>query len=446
MPLSLNDRVPPHNEDAERAALGSMLLDREAVSTAKFTLKPEDFYTTANALVYEAVLGLDDAGGVRADIITVADALRKNGKLDAAGGEPYISALTNVVSSSANIEHYAQIVKELSMRRSLIRISAELSADAYDTSKDTKDILSRAQDLIFELVTQGESALYKELKSILKDAYIHIEQRMKNKNAFIGVPSGFTRLDEYTQGFQNSEMIVIGARPSLGKTALALNMAVYAADKAKTPAAFFSLEMSDMALALRMLSAEAGIDSYKLKTGFMDTAMLNQLITATGRLYDLPMYIIDRPNMKLFDLCSTAMRLKAEKNIGIIFIDYLQLIVTDNGSKRPDWERVSEISREIKGLAKKLNIPVVALSQVGRDSEGNRPTLRDLRGSGAIEQDADVLIFLHRDRVTDKQSDGPPPEDLETELIVAKNRNGAVGECKIIFRSKYTQFLNKQNG
>jgi replicative DNA helicase len=237
-------------------------------------------------------------------------------------------------------------------------------------------------------------------------------------------------------------MIVIGARPSMGKTALALNMATHAATKAQIPIAFFSLEMSDMALALRMLSAEATVDSKLLKTGFIDTKTYNSLVMAAGRLYDAPIYIIDQPNMKLFDLCSTAMRLKAEYNIGIIFIDYLQLIITENNSRQKDYEQVTEISREIKSLAKKLAVPIVALSQVGRPSEGNRPNLASLRGSGSIEQDADVVIFLHRERYTDKATGEPPPEVQETELIVAKNRNGAIGDCKIAFRSKFTQFLD----
>ncbi|MDR2491290.1 MAG: replicative DNA helicase [Spirochaetaceae bacterium] len=437
--LSLKDKVPPHNEDAEQAVLGAMLLDKYAVTKAKHTLRTEDFYTTANALIYDAICQLDN---VRADIVTVIDALKKNGKLEAAGGEPYISLLTNVVPTSANIEHYSQIVKDCSLRRSLIALSSVMTAEAYDISEDTKTILSKAQDNIFELVAKGQTAAYKFIKDVLFNAVAQIDKFMENKKSYIGVPSGFSELDKFTSGFQNSEMIVIGARPSMGKTALALNMATHAAAKAQIPVAFFSLEMSDMALAFRMLSAEATVDSMHLKSGFIDTKTYNALVTAAGRLYEAPIYIIDQPNMKLFDLCSTAMRLKAEMNVGIIFIDYMQLIVTENTGRQKDYEQVTEISREIKSLAKKLEVPIVALSQVGRPSEGTRPNLASLRGSGSIEQDADVVIFLHRERYTDKAADQPPPEVQETELIVAKNRNGAIGECKIGFRSKYTQFLD----
>ncbi|MDR2602582.1 MAG: replicative DNA helicase [Spirochaetaceae bacterium] len=441
--LTIKDKIPPHNEEAERAALGAMLLDKEAVAKSKFTLKPEDFYNPANGVVYEAICALDDLN-VRADILSVIDILKKSVKLDACGGEPYISALTNVVPTSANIAHYIQIVKECSLRRDLIRIASEITACAFDISRDAKEVIAHAQESIFEIASRGQSTPYKYLSKILYDTVMHVHEAMKNKDKglILGVPSGFTKLDALTSGFQKSEMIVIGARPSLGKTALALNMAMNAAIKNKTPVAFFSLEMSDIALGLRMLSAEAHVDSMSLKTGFMDSATYNSITMAAGNLYELPIYIIDQPNMKLFDLQSSAMRLKAEKNIGIIFIDYLQLIVPENSGRMKDYEQVTEISRSIKGLAKSLDVPIVALSQVGRPSEGNRPSLASLRGSGSIEQDADVVIFLHRERITDKPQGDKQPESLETELIVAKNRNGAVGECKLAFRSKFTQFID----
>jgi replicative DNA helicase len=439
-PLSIKDKVPPYNDDAERAALGAMLLDSDAVPAAQQYLSPEDFYSTANERIYKAIRALYDDGGKKADIITVRDALQQAGDLDAAGGEAYIASLTNVVPTSANIEYYAQIVQDCSLRRSLIRAAAEISARSYDISEDSGQLLETAQQLIFKLTDRKRTLNFRSVHETVPEAIERIEKLFHSKSAFTGVPSGFEELDRMTSGFQNSEMIVIGARPSIGKTAFALNMAANIAVKNRRPAAFFTLEMTDVALATRLISSEAHIDSNSLKTGFVKSSDFEKILEAAGRIYDAPLYTVDMPNMKLLDLRTQARRLRSMKQVEIIFIDYLGLISTED-TTTPRFQQVSEISRSLKGLARELEIPIVALSQIGRPSEGARPNLASLRDSGAVEQDADVVMFLHRERKQETHSGEPMPESIETELIIAKQRNGPVGTVNLGFRPKYTEFI-----
>ncbi len=437
IPAELKDKVPPHNEEAEQAVLGAVLLDPEAVPAVLKYLRPEDFYVNANKEVFAGIISLYEKGQ-KADLITLTDELKNLGTLDRSGGPAYIAGLTSVTPSSANVEYYARIVQETSVRRNLIKMSAEISAKSRDESVETGLVLDEAQARIFDITQNRQSVTYKSVKDLLPDTIKTIEKLFKNKNAFTGVPSGLADLDSMTSGFQDSEFIVIGARPSIGKTALALSMAAHVAIRERIPCAFFSLEMADSAIMQRLISSEARIASNKIRTGLIKPSDFNALMEAAGHIYEAPLYIIDMPNMKLLDLRTMARRLRAEKGVKIVFIDYLTLITHENADL-PRWEQISSISRSLKALARELKIPVVALSQLKRESEGKQPSLADLRESGSIEQDADVILFLHRDREIDKKQNEQSPV-IETELIVAKQRNGPVGKTTIAFLPSYTRF------
>jgi replicative DNA helicase len=436
----LKDKLPPHNDDAERATLGAMFLDADAIPAAQQYIQPDDFYSAANGRIYKAILSLYD-GGNRADDITVRDMLQRTGELDLSGGIAYISGLTDAAPTSANIEYYAKLVQDCSLRRSLIRTAAKIGVSGYDISEDAQLLLEKAQQSIFDLTYRKSILTFRSLHETVPEAFNNIEKLSKAQAAFTGVPSGFDDLDRMTSGFQNSEMVVIGARPSIGKTALALNMAANVTIHEHRPAAFFSLEMTDIALTTRIISSEAHIDSHSLRTGFLKSGDITKIADAAGNIYEAPLYIVDMPNMKLFDLRTQARRLRALKQVEIIFIDYIGLITLGN-SNAPRYEQVSEISRSLKSLARELNIPIVVLSQLSRtiDQKSERPNLASLRESGAIEQDADVVMFLHRDRKQEGDANAPPPEVQPTELIIAKQRNGPVGTVNLGFRPKYTQF------
>lgn len=439
IPPELRDKVPPHNSEAEQAVLGAVLLDPEAVPAVLRYLRPDDFYVNANKEVFTAIISLYEKGE-KADLITLTDELKILGILDRAGGPGYVANLTSVVPSSANVEFYARIVQEQSTRRSLIRLSAEMNTRARDLAVESNLVLDEAQARIFAISQNRQSATYKSVKELLPDTIKMIERLFKNKDAYTGVPSGLHDLDSMTSGFQNSEFIVIGARPSVGKTALALTMASHISIHEKLPCAFFTLEMADTALMQRIIASEARIRSEQVRTGLLKPSDFNSLMDAAGRIYEAPLYIIDAPNMKLLELRTLARRLKAEKDVKIVFIDYLTLVTHDNADL-PRWEQIASISRSLKALARELKIPVVALSQLKREAEGKQPTLADLRESGSIEQDADLILFLHRDRELDKTRDERSPT-INTELIVAKQRNGPVGKTNIAFLPAYTRFEN----
>ena len=445
----LKDRIPPHNEDAERAVIGALMLDDEAVITAELYLKSGDFYSNANRRVYEAILSLKNQNR-KADILTVVGELRRTGELDAAGGDAYVASLTTVVPTVANIDYYAKIVKDCSIRRSLIRLSGETTSDSYDDSKDYRMILEGAQQRIFELTNAGQTLNYKSIKDIIPGTINLIEKLFHSGNKFTGVPSGFEDLDNITSGFQSAEFIIIGARPSIGKTALALAMAANITIRKNIPAAFFTLEMPDQALALRLISAEANIESNVLRAGskLLKASDFNKLVQAAGNIYEAPLYIVDMPNMKLLDLRAQARRLRQQQNVEIIFVDYLTLISSEN-YQIPRHEQVAEISRSLKSLARELNIPIVALSQLSREVDKRtktgpgRPVLADLRESGSIEQDADLVLFLHRERDTERENfTETSGGDIPTDLIVAKNRNGPTGIVNILFRQRFTKFVS----
>ena len=435
----LKDKVPPHNEEAETATLGALLLDPEALSAVLRYLRADDFYKTAHRKIFQSILNLFDRSEA-IDLITVTEDLKATGDLQAAGGLASVSRLTSMVPTSANVEYYARIVQGCSIRRNLSRIASGIIANSHEESHDVGYIIEEAEREIFEIADRQHSGHYREAKEIIATTVEAIEKLYHTKDSYTGIPTGYGELDNLTSGFQNSEFIVIGARPSVGKTALALCMAANMSIHGKIPVGFFTLEMSAMALMQRLLSAEARIESTKLRTGLLKPSDFHKLTEAAGKIYEAPLYIDDTPNLRLLDLRAQARRMKSQHHVTIIFIDYLTLISSER-IDIPRHEQIAEVSRSLKALARELQIPVVALSQVRRETEGKRPSLADLRESGSIEQDADVVIFLHRQRKEGAyDEDDEPQQEVETELNVAKQRNGPVGTIKIAFLAPYTKF------
>ncbi|MEN6363482.1 MAG: replicative DNA helicase [Rectinema sp.] len=438
-PGVLKDKVPPHHPEAEQACLGAVLLDPEALGAVVRFLRPDDFYVNANADIFSAIISLNEKG-MKPDLITLADEMRLAGTLDRAGGPGYIAGLSSVTPSSANVEYYARIVQEMSVRRSLLKLSSEIVAQAHDDSQETGPILDQIQSRIFDITQNRKAASYHSVRELIPETMLTIEKMNSSPDAFTGIPTGFTELDSMTSGLQNSEFIVIGARPSVGKTALALTMASYISITHKTPAAFFSLEMSESAIMQRIISAEAKIPGERIRAGRVRQSDYEDLMAAAGRIYEAPLYIIDMPNMKLLELRTMARRLTVERGVKVIFIDYITLVTHEN-AELPRWEQISAISRSLKSLARELKIPIVALSQLKREAEGKQPNLADVRESGSIEQDADLIIFLHRDRELDKTRD-ERSDQVETELIVAKQRNGPIGKTNVWFKPQFAKFVN----
>jgi replicative DNA helicase len=445
VPEQLKDKVPPHNAEAEQACLGAVLIDPECIANILRFLRPEDFYVNANREIFTGVISLYEKGQ-KADLITLTEELRLLGSLERAGGPGYIANLTSVTPSSANVEYYARIVQETAIRRNLLRLSADIGARAHDDSTESAVILDEAQAKIFEICQNRQAVSYKSVKELLPDTIKTIEKLFKNKSAYTGVPSGLPDLDSMTSGFQDSELVIIGARPSVGKTALAMTMAANIAVRERIPCAFFSLEMADMAIMQRLIASEARIASEKIRSGLIKPSDFNALMEAAGRIYEAPLYLVDMPNIKLLDLRTMARRLRAEKDVRVIFVDYLTLITHEN-AELPRWEQIASISRSLKALARELRIPIIALSQLKREAEGKQPTLADLRESGSIEQDADLILFLHRERESNKTRE-ERSEIIETELIIAKQRNGPVGKVEVAFIPKYTRFesIDKRAG
>jgi replicative DNA helicase len=330
----------------------------------------------------------------------------------------------------------------MATRRRLVQLSAEMAAMAHEETLDIDRVLDEMQAKIFEISQNRRSVEYHSAKEIVTETMLLIEKLSTNPEAFTGVPSGLTDLDSMTSGFQNSEFIVIGARPSVGKTALALTIASHTAINLKIPTAFFSLEMSESAIMLRLISSEANIPAERIRTGRIRTTDYDSLMEAAARIYEAPLYIVDTPNMKLLELRTMARRLVLERGIKLLFIDYLTLVTHENADL-PRWEQIAAISRSFKALARELNIPVVALSQLKREAEGKQPTLADLRESGSIEQDADLILFLHRERESSKSHD-QQNDQIETDLIVAKQRNGPIGKTSVWFKTSYAKFVNME--
>jgi replicative DNA helicase len=420
-----------------------MLQDAEAVDAAiQQRLAAGDFYARANQRIYEAILSLDEKS-LRADIQTVVQELKQLGKLDEAGGAAYVSSLTTVIPSSANIDYYAQSVRNYSLRRSLLKVASEIGVKVYDESKESREVLEEVQQRIFDLSDSRQVFSFRRIGEVLGETFDLIEEVYKSKQPLTGIPTGYEKLDQMTSGFQPADFIVIGARPSVGKTALALNIASYIAFTKKIPLAFFSLEMSEIALAQRLISSEATVEGNKLRSGFLAPSDFHKIRDIMGKMYEAPFYIVDMPNMKLLDLRSQARKLRAQQQVQIVFVDYLGLIGHESNSL-PRYEQISEISRSLKGLARELKIPLVVLCQLNREAQWETPTLANLRDSGSIEQDADLVLFLHREakKKKDKEEEEQLPLDvIPTDLIVAKQRNGPVGNVKLELQSKFARFF-----
>ena len=442
--MDLKDKVPPHNIDAEKATLGAMLLDWSAANEIVAFLTADKFYDTRNQVIFEALKRLS-VEGTKGDMLTLIDDLTKNGSLEAAGGISYISALTDTVPTSANIDYYAKIVLDQSTRRNLIQIAAQVKADSFDETKDSRTILEEAEQKIFKLADVNQSTQVYAMQDVVQKAIEIIDNNYKRKGSdYSGVSSGFKDLDNMTDGFQKSEMIIIGARPSMGKTALALSMMEHIAIDKRIPCGFFSLEMAADQITQRILSQVAQIPGTKLRNGMLKMSDFKELQNAAGKCYDAPLYIVDTPNMKLLDLRAMARRMCVNHKVKIIFIDYIGLITSENDSA-PVYEQQSAVSKSLKSLARELEIPIVVLCQVSRTAEGDEPNLAQLRGSGSIEQDADVVMFIHG--IKTKQTEGEeynPVQDRK--IIVAKQRNGPIGDVDLLFLSNFTKFVNKDKG
>ena len=434
----LKDSIPPHNAEAEQALLGALLLDWSSMSEVALLLRNEQFYSIQNQIIYKALHTLYGQS-VKGDTLTLINQLTKDGNLDKAGGAAYVAELTNIVPSAANVLYYAQIVVDCYHRRELIRIASEMHMSAFDETRESKALIEDAEKKIFSLAQNNETSVIHNMHHVIMNTMDIIEKRSNTKSDYTGIPSGFEYLDSMTSGFQDSELIIIGARPSMGKTALALSMMEYISIQKRIPCGFFSLEMSYQAIGQRFLSQYSGIPGNKLRSPiFLQVSDHKRLNDAAGVWYDAPLFIVDTPNMRLLEIRSIARRLVSDNGVKIIFIDYIGLITTEDESA-PIFERVAEISKSLKALARELNIPIVALSQVSRDAEGREPNLAQIRGSGAVEQDADVVMFIDRERKTGDS------EKQDAKIIVAKQRNGDTGTVELVFIPSCTKFENKKN-
>ncbi len=441
-------KIPPQAVELEEVVLGAMMLEKDAVANVIEILKPEVFYKEAHQHIFKAIYILFNRSEP-VDILTVTNELKSMGKLDIAGGPYYIAQLTSKVASSANIEFHSRILLQKFIQRELIRISGEISTDAYEDTTDVFELLDKAERNLFNVSETNLRRKYSDMQSILKEAINEIEMAKeaskKNDYSTIGVASGFTNLDRITAGWQKSDLIIIAGRPSMGKTAFVLSMARNAVIDHKFPVAIFSLEMSAIQLVLRLISMETELPSDRLRRGNLEDYEWQQLNTRIKKLEEARIFIDDTPALSVFELRAKARRLVAQHGIQLIIIDYLQLMSASVDTKGMREQEISSISRALKGLAKELNIPVVALSQLSREVEkrpgSKKPILSDLRESGAIEQDADLVLFIYRPEYykIEEFDDNTPTQGL-AEIIVAKHRNGQTGDVKLRFQKQFGKF------
>lgn len=434
------DRLPPQSLEAEQAVLGAIIIEGESITKAIDILTPQDFYRESHRKIYTAMLELFSKNEP-IDLITLTDHLKDKGELDSAGGLSYLSNLATVVPTSANIRYHAKLVREKAMLRSLIRACTEIVTKVYEEPEDAEEMIDYAERSIFEISERRMDTNFYQMKDVVKHTFKIIESMYEKKAVITGVPSGFKDLDELTSGFQPGDLIIIGGRPGMGKTAFALNIAQHLGVELGEPVAFFSLEMSKEQVAMRLLSSIAMVNSSSLRKGFISKRDWEKITDAAVKLADAPIYIDDSSQMSVLEVKAKARRLKMEKGkLSLIIIDYLQLMRGRVTYDRREQE-ISEISRSLKAMAKELKVPVIALSQLNRSVEktqDRRPTLANLRESGAIEQDADVIIFLYRDEMYKKDTKNKG----KAEIIVAKQRNGPTDTVYLTFLSDYTRFLD----
>lgn len=436
-------KIPPNDTMAEQAVLGSMLVDKEAVIKTIEMLKVEDFYRDSHREIYISMLDLYGRGEP-IDFLTVKENLKYRGVLEKIGEEIYLSSLIDSVPTTSNIESYVKIVEEKATLRALIKAANDIISYGYAETEEVNQIIEMTEKRIFDVLQNRSSKGYSKIKDILIDAFDVIERLYKKKSAVSGIPSGFKDLDLKTSGLNNSDLIIVAARPAMGKSALALNIATSVAIKQKIPVMIFSLEMSKEQLVNRILWSEAEIDSMKVRTGKLDSNDWVRLGKTSGGLADVEIYIDDTPGLSSAELRAKCRKAKLEKNIGLVVIDYLQLMESKGRSESRQQE-ISEISRSLKILAKELNVPVIALSQLSRTPEtrsDHRPILSDLRESGAIEQDADIVMFLYRDDYYNPETE----KRNVAEIIIAKNRQGATGTIELAWIPQYTKFANYYPG
>lgn len=436
------DKLPPQNIEAEQSVLGAIIFDNEAMAKALEILSPEDFYKDTHKRLFNSMIELFEKNEP-IDIVTLSDHLKKIGILDSIGGISYLSYLANIVPTSANVRHHAKIVREKSILRSLIQVSTQITSKVYEDSSDADEMVDYAERLIFEIADRRTKTTFFSLRNIINDTFKMIEHLYSKKEAITGIPSGFKDIDILTSGFQPGDLIIVGGRPGMGKTAFALNIAQYVGIELKEPVAIFSLEMSKEQLAIRMLCAESMVSASHVRKGFISKQDWPKLTKAAGKLADAPIFIDDSSGITVLDVRAKARRLKKERGgLSLVVVDYLQLMRSRGNFERREQE-ISDISRALKALAKELKVPVIALSQLNRAVEqrggDKRPGLADLRESGAIEQDADVIIFLYRDEIYNKNN---PANKGKAEVIIAKQRNGPTGVVNLTYLADCTRFVD----
>jgi replicative DNA helicase len=440
-PSSGGGRVPPHNLEAEESVLGSMMLRPAAVGEALEIIRPDDFYREAHVLICEAIRDLF-AQGEPPDAIIVGEELRRRGQLENVGGAPYIHTLVSSVPTAANATFYARIVSELATLRRLIEASTQIASEAYEVPEDVESAVARAEEMILGVATRKMSQDFQPIGEMLRETMDHMEMLATRQEDVTGLPTGFVDLDNLLSGLQPGNLILVAARPAMGKSSFAMNVAQHAAQQAGQPVVVFSLEMSWMEIAQRLICAEARVDTNKVRSGKMSEAEWRRVAHAVGRLAEAPLYIDDTPSISMGEIMAKCRRLKNKVGLGLVVVDYLQLMTS---SRRADnrVQEVADISRTLKILAKQLGVPVVAVSQLSRQPEQGggkprRPRLADLRDSGALEQDADVVMFVYREDYYDKESE----RQGEAEIIVEKHRNGPTDTIRLAFIGEYTKFEN----
>ncbi len=437
-------RPLPHNLDAERSVLGAILLDNQAFNTAVELLRPEDFFLEAHRRIFARMIQLAEANRA-IDLVTLNEELGRAGELEAAGGAAYLGALVDGVPRVTNVEHYAKIVKEKALLRTLIHASNNIINQCFEAEEHADEILDRAEHAIFALAEERVRVGFHGIKDIVKSSFQTIETLYERGQRITGLPTGFTDFDNLTSGLQPAELIVLAGRPSMGKTALALNIVEHVALRLGQPVGLFSLEMAKESLLLRLLCAEARVNAHKLRTGYLGKDEWGKMTVALGRLAEAPIFIDDSPGLTVLEMRAKARRLKAERGLSLIIVDYLQLMAT-SGRFESRRQEIDSITRGLKALAKELHIPVIAISQLSRAPEtrggDHRPQLSDLRESGSIEQDADVVTFVYRPEMYRDPENVPEEERGRAELILAKQRNGPVGKIHLAFLREYTRFEN----
>jgi len=436
----LVEKIPPQNLEAEIAVLGSLLLDKEAIGRAIELLDKSFFYKEAHEKIYSIIVNLYD-NNKAVDMVTVAEALKNSSMLDGVGGPSYIASITSSIPTAANVEHYARIVREKAILRNLISTATQIVSESYDNTSAVDDLLDKAEKMIFDITTNKVEAKFSPIKDIIKSNIEIIDNLYQRKENITGIASGFHDFDVMTAGLQKSDLIIIAGRPSMGKSALVSCIAEHIGVVEKVPLAFFSLEMSKQQLVQRMLCSHASVDAHKVRTGFLSQSDWPKLLNAAGKLSKSPIYIDDTPGLSALELRAKARRLKSQFDIGLVVVDYMQLMHGPKSAENRQQE-ISEISRSLKALARELSVPLIAVSQLSRAVEqraDRRPQLSDLRESGAIEQDADLVILLLREEYYN------PTEENKglAEVIVAKQRNGPVGSLKLTFINEYTKFADR---